>query len=385
MSATSTIKTGFFVIADISGYTSFLTGTEADHAQAIVEELTKLILDHIKPPFKLVKLEGDAVFYYAQAEMFPEAERFFEHMEACYCDFIGHILKVQRLSNCQCRACSSMQTLDLKFFAHYGEYMTQKMRGTADDIVGRDVILVHRLLKNSVTDKMGLRGYALLTKACLKQIGKFPSLTPHSETYDHIGEVACEVYNLRDYEQRLRETRRVYLEPHDADYIFERIVKTSPELLWSFVIDPQRRLQWQTIKEVKNIRNDSGRMGVDAEFHCDHGAFTRVTHMLDWRPFHYMTNTTVQTFHQLPVKGPPCQGIYEFIPIDAEHTKLSFRLRCLRRDWFTMQLVRLFMKRTMDKEYEADFNRLDKVLAEMQDSVSIDKVKPISDVTQSQV
>jgi hypothetical protein len=39
----------------------------------------------------------------------------------------------------------------------------------------------------------------------------------------------------------------------------------------------------------------------------------------------------------------------------------------------------------MDKEYEADFNRLDKVLAEMQDSVSIDKVKPISDVTQSQV
>jgi hypothetical protein len=139
MSATSTIKTGFFVIADISGYTSFLTQTEVDHAQAIVEELTKLILDHIKPPFKLVKLEGDAVFYYAQAEMFPEAERFFEHMEACYCDFIGHILKVQRLSNCQCRACSSMQTLDLKFFAHYGEYMTQKMRGTADDIVGRDV------------------------------------------------------------------------------------------------------------------------------------------------------------------------------------------------------------------------------------------------------
>jgi hypothetical protein len=137
-------------------------------------------------------------------------------------------------------------------------------------------------------------------------------------------------------------------------------------LLWSFVIDPDRRLQWQAIKEVKNIRNDAGRMGVDAEFHCDHGAFTRITRMLDWRPFHYMTNITVQSFHKMPWKGPPCQGMYEFIPIDAVQTNLSFRLRSLRRDWFTMLVVRMLMKRVMDKEYEADFNRLDKILTEMQ-------------------
>lgn len=366
MSATSKIQPGFFVIADISGYTSFLSGTELEHAQAIVEELTKRILEHIQPPFKLVKLEGDAVFYYAPAELFPEAERLVEHIEASYCDFRGHILKVQRLSNCQCRACASMHTLDLKFFAHYGEYMIQKLPGTADDIVGRDVIVVHRLLKNNVTQKMGLRGYALMTNTCLEQIGKFPSLTPHTETYDHIGDVPCAVYDLRDYEQRLREARRVYLEPQDADYIYERIVKTSPELLWSFIIDPQRRLQWQAIKEVKNTRNSSGRMGVDAEFHCDHGAFTRVTHMLDWRPFHYMTNISVQTFHNMPYKGPPFQGTYEFQPIDAEHTKLIFRTRSTRRDWFTMLLIRLFLKRTLDKEYNNDFNRLDTVLAAMQ-------------------
>jgi hypothetical protein len=190
-------------------------------------------------------------------------------------------------------------------------------------------------------------------------------MVAHSETYEHIGEVECSVYDLGTYEQNIREMRRVYLEPKDADYIFERIVHSSPELLWSFIIDPKRRLQWQNIKEVKNTRNSSGRTGVDAEFHCDHGAYSRVTRLLDWRPFHYMTNITVQSFSKLPLKGPACQGIYEFIPIDSERTKISFRLRSLRRDWFTMQIIRLLMKRVMDKEYNADFNRLDKILEEM--------------------
>ncbi len=119
MSTPLKIRSGYFIIADISGYTSFVSGTELEHAQSIIEELTKLILGHIQSPLKVVKLEGDAVFYYAPAEMLPDAERLLEHIESCYYDFISHILKIKHLTNCPCRACSSMLTLDLKFFAHY--------------------------------------------------------------------------------------------------------------------------------------------------------------------------------------------------------------------------------------------------------------------------
>jgi uncharacterized protein YndB with AHSA1/START domain len=164
----------------------------------------------------------------------------------------------------------------------------------------------------------------------------------------------------------MRDVKRVYLEPGDADYIYERILAASPELLWSFIIDPERRKQYQTIKELKPVRNSSGRMGVGAEFHCDHGAFTRVTQMLDWRPFHYMTNATVQSFHKLPLKSPKSIVTFEFIPIDSRHTKISFRVRSLRRDWFTVQFLRRIGKRLFDKENEGDYNRLDKVLEEMQ-------------------
>jgi hypothetical protein len=367
MTTPSKIRKGFFILADISGYTSFVSGTELEHAQEIVEELTKLMIRHIQAPLKLVKLEGDAVLYYTPAEMLPDAERLVEHIESTYYDFASHLQNMQHRTNCPCRACTSMHMLDLNFFVHYGEYLIQKLPGTAEDIAGRDVILLHRLMKNTVTENLGLRGYALLTRACLERIGPIAGVIPHNETYEHIGEVECGVYNLRAYEQAMRETRRVYIEPQDADYIYERVVHTSPELLWSYIIEPTKRLKWQAIRKVINKHNTSGRLGIDAEFHCDHGSFSRTTHMVDWRPFHYMSNISVQKFNGIPWSAPACQGMFEFIPVDEERTRLSFRARSVKRDWFTMLLVRMFMKRSMDKEYNTDFDRLDKLLSEMPD------------------
>jgi hypothetical protein len=40
-----------------------------------------------------------------------------------------------------------MQDLDFEFVCHHGEFIKQKMSGR-DELAGRDVILVHRLLKS---------------------------------------------------------------------------------------------------------------------------------------------------------------------------------------------------------------------------------------------
>jgi hypothetical protein len=58
---------------------------------------------------------------------------------------------------------------------------------------------------------------------------------------------------------------------------------------------------------------------------------------------------------------------FEFIPVDAAHTKLSFRNTLLRRDWFTVQFMRRIAKYVFDKENNGDYNRLDEVLAKMQE------------------
>ena len=54
-----------FLIADISGYTSYLAGVELEHAQDIIADLMDTVVRCLRPPFKLAKFEGDAAFLYA--------------------------------------------------------------------------------------------------------------------------------------------------------------------------------------------------------------------------------------------------------------------------------------------------------------------------------
>ena len=49
-----------FLIADISGYTSYLAGVELDHAQDILADLIGTVVTALRPNFRLAKLEGDA-------------------------------------------------------------------------------------------------------------------------------------------------------------------------------------------------------------------------------------------------------------------------------------------------------------------------------------
>jgi hypothetical protein len=62
MTDSTSIQKGYLLIADLSGYTPFVHQTEMEHAQAITQELIAIILDHVRAPFRLVQMEGDAVF-----------------------------------------------------------------------------------------------------------------------------------------------------------------------------------------------------------------------------------------------------------------------------------------------------------------------------------
>src|SRR5690242_3049653 len=161
------VSEGYLLLADISGYTKFLTGTELEHAQAIIHELTTLVRDRLVPPMQFVKIEGDAVFCYADAARFRDGERFLELIECCYFDFSNRLLNMARNTTCRCSACAAIDSLDLKFLSHYGRFVIDSEAG-AVDLAGPDVILVHRLLKNTVSESMGVTAYALLTDACLQ-------------------------------------------------------------------------------------------------------------------------------------------------------------------------------------------------------------------------
>ena len=205
MAQDSRVQQGYLLIADISGYTSFMTGSEFEHAQAIIEELTKLVVSHARLPMRLVKLEGDAVFCYIPAGNLTEGDRLLDLIEACYYDFAGYLADMKSETTCPCAACTNMHQLDLKFFAHFGQYVVQRVAGTAEDLAGPDVILVHRLMKNCVEEACGMRAYALLTAPCLARIGQLPELQKHRETYEHIGDVNCSLHDLRAAREAMKE------------------------------------------------------------------------------------------------------------------------------------------------------------------------------------
>ncbi|MGH2464203.1 MAG: DUF2652 domain-containing protein, partial [Candidatus Limnocylindrales bacterium] len=133
-----------FLIADISGYTRYLGGVELDHAQDIIADLVSTVVTALRPTFKLAKLEGDAAFMYAAAEK-VDGSILLDTIERCYFGFRRRRRDVRQATSCECDACSRIPDLNLKFVAHSGRVVHQKMAGR-DELMGSDVIVVHRML-----------------------------------------------------------------------------------------------------------------------------------------------------------------------------------------------------------------------------------------------
>ena len=65
---------GYLLIADISGYTAFLTSSEQDHANPILHSLLKILVEQINSPLRFWRMDGDAVLAYSTDENFPSGE-----------------------------------------------------------------------------------------------------------------------------------------------------------------------------------------------------------------------------------------------------------------------------------------------------------------------
>ncbi|MGQ0600871.1 MAG: DUF2652 domain-containing protein, partial [Anaerolineales bacterium] len=164
---------GYLVLADISGYTSYLAGVELDHAHEILTDLLTTIVTRFKTTLRIVKLEGDAVFGYVPEALMQRGETLLELLEATYTAFRDRRESAHRRTTCECNACRNIATLDLKFFVHHGDYVVQDVTGIKE-LVGSDVNLVHRLMKNGISQTTGWKAYALFTEEGLEHMGVRP-------------------------------------------------------------------------------------------------------------------------------------------------------------------------------------------------------------------
>lgn len=280
---------GYLVLADISGYTSYLAGVELEHAQDILRDLLEAIVERFRPALTLAKLEGDAVFAYTPDVRLPRGESMLEILESTYVAFRDRVVACARRTTCQCAACRAIPTLDLKFVVHHGTFIAQRVAGGAE-LVGSDVNLVHRLLKNGVSEATGWRAYILFTDAALAQLGiQLDGLHRQTERYEHLGEVATSSLNLQPRYQQLTDVRRVVLAPEDAYAVLTQPIAAPPAVVWAWMQDPQKRNLYAHGDTWSAMDRPGGRTGPGARNHCAHGKGTAVETVLDWRPFEYCT------------------------------------------------------------------------------------------------
>ncbi|HYC06683.1 MAG TPA: DUF2652 domain-containing protein, partial [Candidatus Binatia bacterium] len=276
-------------------------GVELDHAQDILADLISTVATALRPTFRLAKLEGDAAFVVAPAERI-DASLLLDTIERCYFGFRRRRRDVRQATSCECDACVRIPDLDLKFVIHSGQAIRQRIAGW-EELVGADVIVVHRLLKNSVVEETGIRAYALFSDAAVRATDLRPDalgMRPHRETYEAVGEIAGWVEDLearwRDEEDR----QRVIVKRSEAMYTVEIPTVAPPQLAWEFVTTPGRRTGWQA--GVTGVEGIGDRRGVGAANHCMHGKDVIVEEILDWRPYDYVTLRSTMPTPGGPVK-----------------------------------------------------------------------------------
>ena len=293
-----------FLIADISGYTGYLADVELDHAQDVLADLIGAVVSALRPAFRLAKLEGDAAFMFAPGDAL-DGSMLLDTIERCYFGFRRRRRDVRQATSCECNACVRIPDLDLKFVVHQGKAILQKVAGR-QELLGSDVIVVHRLLKNDVVEGLGIPAYALFTQACIDAAGLDPSalgMRPHGETYDRIGDVGAWVLDLERRWQEEEARARVFVDPGDSILTIRVETRVPPQVAWEFLTRPGQRMSWQPwVTSVQVTGETGGRRGPGSANHCMHGKDAVVEEILDWRPFDYVTDRTILATPDGPVK-----------------------------------------------------------------------------------
>lgn len=264
---------GHLVLADISGYTRFLTESELEHAHGIINDLLNAVIGAIHAPLTVSSIEGDAVFMYGTMPEDTSGQTVLESVELLYCAFAAALETMVINTTCRCNACANITSLGMKIVMHCGDFVKSELAGR-ETLTGPDVITAHRLLKNNVKEETGVSDYMLVTQACVDDL-KVDSIVagwiPHTEEYEEIGQITGYVSSLPDVWAFIKSQREDKVVQDDAWLTISKYSTAPPAIVWDHLIDPFKRTVWLAANENRIEGRTGGRIGPGSEYHCAHG------------------------------------------------------------------------------------------------------------------
>jgi class 3 adenylate cyclase len=196
----------YLLLADISGYTAFMEGVEEAHhvdfsggipvGYAVLGALLESVIEGIQPDFEVAKLEGDAVFAFAPASTLDgRGDDIIGRLRTVHAAFRARRTAAEPASDHLCTACPIVSNLDLKMVLHRGRVVRQTV-GSRSELLGPAVNQAHRLLKNSVSPRIGRRPYLLMTEAAAVALGQAQAGLEHREAYADVGTIDARIVEL---------------------------------------------------------------------------------------------------------------------------------------------------------------------------------------------
>lgn len=245
---------------DISGFTNFVNNTEIEHSIHIIAELLETLLDNTIIDLQLVEIEGDALFMYSSK--IPNYQQLLQQTTVMLEQFHKRIKNDETKRICNCGSCKTAINLKLKFLVHYGALDFIKVKKIIKPY-GRDVIKIHRLLKN----KVPINEYVLFTNDAYEL---------YKNQMDETWIKTSETYDLKNLEYFYKKIENVTnsIAIKEEEHLNENIESRVPILtiektfnvniqdIYTYVSELKYRHLWD--KDVKRIdfdRNKINRVG----------------------------------------------------------------------------------------------------------------------------
>lgn len=228
-------------IPDISGFTQFVNETELLHSQHIISELLEILIDSNHLNLQVSEIEGDAIFFFKVGEK-PAMQNLLDQVEKMFTMFHAHLKLYEHQRICPCGACKDAINLTLKIIVHFGEVSGISIK-EHKKLFGKDVILVHRLLKNN----LGKKEYVLFTKSLIDEndqanlpVWYMPQES--SEQYD-VGDVQFYFSDLSDLYKNIQVNVPVYNSSKETYVAFveEEVISAPMEKIFETLISLQQQ------------------------------------------------------------------------------------------------------------------------------------------------
>lgn len=179
-------------IPDISGFTKFMSETDSELSSKVIPSLLNKIIYSNKIGLKVSEIEGDAVLFYKTNEL-PSLKALIDQCIHFYKAFYNQLNILKEVHQDDYDSYKIPATLGLKIILHYGNEIETVQIGKHIKLMGEDVIVAHKLLKNKVPKDE----YLLISENLLKQynLDEFDNkiywgeLKNGKNIYEHLGEI----------------------------------------------------------------------------------------------------------------------------------------------------------------------------------------------------